>query len=440
MPDQKITLIYRIFLSLFFTSGFYPFCQAQYHWVRHPNNPVIIPDQSQGVFAHNDPALDYDGKTYHLWLTGGGFIPNDTIPGVRIYYFTSPDARVWSYAETNPVFYESAAGHWDSGHIETPSVIKVGEEYWMYFVATPDSLREEGSQLQVGLAQSPDGIHWIRHPANPLLQRGETGAWDERWIESPCVVKTDSLFYLWFNGFSLDWKIHVGLATSRDGITWEKYKNNPVFSPATDRVWDSAGVYAPQVRQVGEIFVMFYTGIQFNTTGYDYANTCTGIAISPDGMNWTRATEEPVLSGVAEAWDATGPFTLDWVVAEDTLVMLYISDLKVGLATSVNELTMITDKTRFEPVPLQLYQNFPNPFNTATVIQYFLTERSDVDIEILNVLGRSVKKIFLPNQPPGLRIFHLNFNGINATLAGGVYFCQMKTAGCIQTRKMVYLR
>ena len=170
---------------------------SQTNWQKFVNNPIIQPDHSAGVFAHTDPSLLYDGSLFHFWISGGGFIPGDTLAGVRTYYFTSEDGYQWTYNPANPVFREAIAGAWDSGHIETPHVIKNGDEYWLYYVATVDSAADDPATLQLGLAKSPDGENWIRHSESQLMGRGEPDSWEARWIESPCVVKTDSLFYLW---------------------------------------------------------------------------------------------------------------------------------------------------------------------------------------------------------------------------------------------------
>ena len=204
----------------------------------------------------------------------------------------------------------------------------------LYYAATPDSMANDGTQLKFGLATSFDGVNWTRCPVNPILERGTPGSWEGRWIESPSVLKTDSLYYLWYNGVDIEWKIHVGLATSTDGINWQKYPGNPVFSPTPGSDWDSVGVYAPQVHWLGNRFVMLYTGIVFSQLGYDFDNTKTGVVISQDGILWTRASDQAVFSGTPDAWNVSGPFTLDWVEEKNQLLMAYVSGGEDGNAVS----------------------------------------------------------------------------------------------------------
>lgn len=429
---QKIEIFLLAFLLV-------NIAQAQYHWQKNPANPIIQPDSSTGVFAFSDPVLVQANGRFHLWASGGGFVAGNPNPGVRVYYFTSTDGQDWTPYAENPVIHENAPGTWDSGHIETPHVIQVDDAFWLYYVATVDSQIDDPANLRLGLATSLDGIHWTRHPANPLLARGGPGSWDARWIESPCIYKSDSLFYLWFNGVGADWKIHVGLATSTDGLNWEKSPHNPVFSPTEAVSWESAAVYAPQVREVGGQLVMFYTGLAFNETGYDFENTHSGIAVSSDGIHWTRMAES-VLGGTENDWDATGPFTQDWLPIGDEFWLYYVSSGLIGQATAPIELTRVlkTENTIINSV--KLFQNFPNPFNATTIIPFYLSQPGEVKLEIYDVLGRLVRSHYQPNLAEGYH--QIVFNGRDMhgrSLPAGIYFYQIANRSFRNTQKLVIL-
>jgi hypothetical protein len=53
------------------------------------------------------------------------------------------------------------------------------------------------------------------------------------------------------------------------------------------------------------------------------------------------------------------------------------------------------------PEEFDLRQNFPNPFNPTTVIQYALPKTSQVKIEIYNILGQRVRTLVDEQQTPG---------------------------------------
>ncbi|MBN2412832.1 T9SS type A sorting domain-containing protein [candidate division KSB1 bacterium] len=415
--------------------------KGQSQWQKDSGNPVLVPGQQDGVIAFSDPTLWFKDSKLQLWISGSGFLPGDTTAGIRTYYFTSDDGYSWQSAPQNPVFREGAPGTWDSGHTETPAVIYTAGEYRLYYSATPDAMADDGGQLRFGLATSPDGVTWVRNPANPILERGLPSSWEERQIESPTVLETDSLYYMWYNGLDAEWRIYVGLATSEDGLSWHKYPGNPVFSPAPHSDWDSVGVYAPQVRILGDRIVMLYTGIVFDAAGYDYNNARTGVAVSTDGINWSRACDRPVLAGTPGAWDAAGPFTLDWIDTGGQLLMVYMSDWKAGIATSpIDPAGVTAEKDKFPEAHI-LFPNYPNPFNSETIIGYRITSFSYVELIIFDVLGKEVKTLINKTQPPGE--YHVHWNGTNDMgneIPSGIYFYRLQTENFKQTKKVLLIR
>ncbi|MFC2084272.1 aryl-sulfate sulfotransferase [Bacteroidota bacterium] len=65
----------------------------------------------------------------------------------------------------------------------------------------------------------------------------------------------------------------------------------------------------------------------------------------------------------------------------------------------------------------KLHQNFPNPFNPTTSISYELVDRSDVRIEIYDVLGVKIAEVI--NQVQDAGIHQVEFNSVG--LVSGVY-------------------
>ena len=93
------------------------------------------------------------------------------------------------------------------------------------------------------------------------------------------------------------------------------------------------------------------------------------------------------------------------------------------------------------PAGFKLFQNYPNPFNTTTTIEYRIIEDGLVSLEIYNLLGQVVKT--LVNSPQHAREYRVIWDGrddYGKGAASGVYFCQLKTGGMVQTRKMVLSR
>lgn len=94
------------------------------------------------------------------------------------------------------------------------------------------------------------------------------------------------------------------------------------------------------------------------------------------------------------------------------------------------------------PASFELSQNFPNPFNTTTTIQYQLPKESKVRIVIYNPLGQQVRVLMERKlQAPGTYlIFWDGKDGQGWEVASGVYLCQLQAGEFVQTRKIVVMR
>jgi beta-fructofuranosidase len=99
-------------------------------------------------------------------------------------------------------------------------------------VRRPESTHTDDYEGTVGHAVSSDLINWKELPT--ALYKGETGSYDDGSIATGCTIKHDGKWYLYYssnhreNGRTLS---GMCLATSFDGITWEKYADNPVITP-----------------------------------------------------------------------------------------------------------------------------------------------------------------------------------------------------------------
>ncbi len=86
------------------------------------------------------------------------------------------------------------------------------------------------------------------------------------------------------------------------------------------------------------------------------------------------------------------------------------------------------------PTKFSLAQNFPNPFNPSTVIQYSLPVTSIVSLKVYDILGNEVETL-LNNVPLEVGEHYALFDG--SQLSSGMYFYQLETNGFSVTRKMM---
>jgi hypothetical protein len=95
------------------------------------------------------------------------------------------------------------------------------------------------------------------------------------------------------------------------------------------------------------------------------------------------------------------------------------------------------------PTSIELYKNYPNPFNPTTTIKFSVNVNSDVTLSVYNLLGQVVSEMKKTNLQPGYGEFKFDAGG----LSSGVYFYQLKVknlsnAQVIDTKvnKMVLLK
>ncbi len=88
-----------------------------------------------------------------------------------------------------------------------------------------------------------------------------------------------------------------------------------------------------------------------------------------------------------------------------------------------------------------LAPNFPNPFNSATLITYHLSNPGPVQLVIYNVLGQPVRTLVNESQAAGtyqIRWDVLDQRGVS--LSTGTYIARLSYPGGVQTQRLLYLK
>jgi hypothetical protein len=88
------------------------------------------------------------------------------------------------------------------------------------------------------------------------------------------------------------------------------------------------------------------------------------------------------------------------------------------------------------PTGFTLSQNFPNPFNPTTNIEYSIPINGQVSLVVYNTLGQVVTTLFDGIQRAGT--YQATFNG--SGLASGIYLYRLKAGNVSITRKFVLMK
>jgi len=99
--------------------------------------------------------------------------------------------------------------------------------------------------------------------------------------------------------------------------------------------------------------------------------------------------------------------------------------------------TSINPTSNNSPFEFNLSQNFPNPFNPRTVINYELRVTSNAKLKVFDILGHEVAELVNEKQNAGS--YSVEFDG--SGFASGVYFYSMSVNGNVNdTKRMVLLK
>lgn len=210
----------------------------------------------------------FDGQTWRTGVASSG----DGLEWRKLGMVLAPDPRTWEGS------YLAANG----------SALYDGGEFWYWYQAGP---RESP---RIGLARSRDGRTW-RKEERPVVPPGPRGAWDERGVADPDVIRIGPYFYLFYLGQDRAMRQRLGVARSRDGIRWEKLRSNPVLELGGDGAFDENGLGEPAVWSARGFYWMLYTGRDL------HENRRLGLARSDDGVQWRKL---PAVFAGAEAWNS----------------------------------------------------------------------------------------------------------------------------------------
>jgi sucrose-6-phosphate hydrolase SacC (GH32 family) len=191
-----------------------------------------------------------------MWYTGQVFTGEREGRAV-LGLATSQDGIHWQRFSDEPVLVPDAP--WEQSAVMCPHVLWDEELglYRMWYsggeIYEPDA---------IGYATSPDGIHWTKHPDNPIFTPDHTCEWEQEKVTACQVLRHRGWHLMFYIGFRDVDHAQIGLARSRDGITgWQRHPANPIISP-TENGWDHDAVYKPfaLLDEAGGRWRLWYNG------------------------------------------------------------------------------------------------------------------------------------------------------------------------------------
>ena len=154
---------------------------------------------------------------------------------------------------------------------------------------------------KIGYATSTDGVRFTRFRDTPVLV--PEMEYERNSVMNPYVEWDDvrSIWRMWYAAGEIYEPNVICYAESRDGLTWNKSRLNPVFSHGERLEWDQDRVGACEVKRLGDgRYVMFYIGYS------DVDTARIGCAFSEDGIGgWRRFRGNPLVSPELGTWNGS---------------------------------------------------------------------------------------------------------------------------------------
>lgn len=235
------------------------------------------------------------------------------------------------------------------------------------------------------------------------------------------------------------------------GLTWDRHFTNPppgtILHSTSDWQYDSLiwqGVYAntgtwngstvpPPDSLADSLGGVTVGGVSFTAsapTGSDQLIAKLYLSLAP-GNSWGAGSEVMIDTTFVPP---VGEYLLV-LVSGTSILPTFLGAKKV----TFNDIK-IGDESVL-PTSFELSQNFPNPFNPSTKIDYTLARKSHVELEVYNVLGQRVKTLVDDVREAGVwRVTWDGDNDFGTQVASGMYFYKLTAGDFVQTRKMVLLK
>jgi hypothetical protein len=116
-----------------------------------------------------------------------------------------------------------------------------------------------------------------------------------------------------------------------------------------------------------------------------------------------------------------------WIVGQG---VVYWTETGGGMVVAVDEDPSVG------PTEYRLLQNYPNPLNPRTTIEFALPRAGYVTLRVYNILGEEVTTLIAGEQAPGT--FKATWEA--AGLPSGVYFYRLTAGEYVQTKKAILVQ
>ena len=340
----------------------------------------------------------------------------------------------------------------------------------MFIIAfsIPFTTKSQSSPSPVNLGKAGDFVILAK---TGITTTGVTG------ITGDIGISPSAATYM--TGFGLIMDISTTFSTSSliTGRIYAADYTTPTPTKMTAAIGDMETAYTDAAGRTSPDYTELYTGdLTGRTLTPGLYKWSTGVMVSAGGVTISGTANDfwifqvaqnleltsgaiVTLSGGAQAshifWQVAGKVTLGTTVSMKgnllckTQIAMNTSATLNGRALSQTAVTLdantittpgtvnsIGSDGQYSPAQYALEQNFPNPFNPTTIINYSIAKDGHVRLAIFNAIGNNVAIVINEDKPAGN--YSVQVNGRN--LASGIYFYRLESGNYSATKKFVLIK
>ena len=176
------------------------------------------------------------------------------------------------------------------------------------------------------------------------------------------------------------------------------------------------------------------------------------IEISSDGgNNWTQVGN--TLTSVLTTWNQhfvdlsnfCGPefdnIRIRFMIMPNSTTVMpgwYLDDISIQVGSAP---TVVASNSAGAVTDFELFENYPNPFNSSTFIRYHVPEASDLKITVYNVMGQKIATLVDRYHKAGN--FKVSWDGKDnkgRLMPSGIYFTKLEATGFCDCKKMLLVQ
>ena len=228
------------------------------HWNRVGEIRPAGGPETKGLAA--PAALVHQGKVHLFYQTYGNMAKD------AICHAFSEDGIHFTRNPTNPIFHPT--GNWTIGRAIDAEVVKTNDRFLLYFATRDTTFKIQ----KLGVAAAPlttdfSRKDWTQLTDDAILE--PKYAWEETCIEGASVIRKGDWYYMFYAGAYNNRPQQVGVARSKDGVSWERLSNKPFLTNGDPGTWNNSESGHPHIfeDENGRTYLFFQGN---NDMGYTW--------------------------------------------------------------------------------------------------------------------------------------------------------------------------